>query len=95
LSFAAEYLFGTTDFGAHDSMNDVLETNAVWRFLDDAQRDVLNRGYAYDEDGNIMLDKEGNYVYLDENDNPMIDPHNHAFLYLDNLNREQIHILDN
>lgn len=94
LSFTAETLCGITDFGAHDSMNDVYATIAVWDAMNQIQEDVYFRGFAYDSEGNAVLDGNGDQVYVDANGNPMIDPNGYGFVYVYDYNREQLGIID-
>lgn len=95
LSSAAEYLCGITDFGAHNSMNDVYATIEVWNAMNDIQEAVYFRGYAYDEDtGEPIYDKNGENVYLDEDVRPMIDPNGNGFLYLYDYTRDQLKEMD-
>lgn len=94
LSFAAEYLCNITDFGAHNSMNDVWATADVWAAMNEIQEDVYFRGYAYDDDGNAILDANGDQVYEDENGAPMINGNGYGFLYVYDYTRDQLATLD-
>lgn len=94
LSDAARISCGITDFGAHDSMNDVYATIAVWHAMNKAQEDVYFRGFAYDEEGNPIVDANGDQVYIDENGNPMIDPNGYGFVYVYDYTCEQLKAID-
>lgn len=94
LSDAARLSCGITDFGAHDSMNDVWATIAVWDAMNRIQEDVYFRGYAYDDDGNPIVDANGDSVYVDELGQPMIDPNGYGFVYVLDYTREQLGIID-
>lgn len=88
LTAAAEY-FGYTDFGAHNSMNDVMATIVVWQNMNDKQVELSNN-LAYDEDGNVIFDNEGIVYYIDENDNLCMTPDERAMDYVLTYNRYQL-----
>lgn len=95
LSFAAEYLCGITNFGAHDSLNDVLATIDVWEAMTQIQEDVFFRGFAYDQEtGEQILDDNGDSVYIDELGEPMINPNGYGYLYLYDYSRAQLAEID-
>lgn len=89
LSFAAEYLCGITDFGAHDSMNDVYATIAVWQEMNNKQ-DELSSRYAVDENGDDILDNAGTPCYENEIGNPAIAPNGYALDYVLTYDRHQL-----
>lgn len=77
LTFAAGF-FGTTDFGAHDSMNDVRATIDVWRGMNDIDASMID--YETFRPGEVVeLDKDGNPVWLAQNEHgefvPILNGH--------------------
>lgn len=94
LGFAHESLLGYPLDGAHNSMFDVYGTIEVWDAMNQIQEDVYFRGYAYNDDGEAILDANGDYVYIDENGAPMIDPNGNAFVYVNRYTRDQLAEID-
>jgi len=82
LSFATESVCGITDFGAHDSMNDVYATSALWRSMHNIEADACEQGFAFDAlTGEILRDPDGNQVFRDFKGNPMFYPDGMAMGY--------------
>lgn len=92
---AAAELCGIIDFGAHDSMNDVWATCAVWRAINEIQADCDARSYAVDEDGMDILDDNGSTCLVDDQGLPMIDPNGNSFVYVHDYTRDELLEADN
>lgn len=89
LTKAAGY-FGITDFGAHDSLNDVYATIDVWRHMNRLQYEAEERGPALDSFGSPICDNFGNVCLKDEFGFPMILPNGIAFNYVNDYTFEQL-----
>lgn len=92
---AARELCGITDFGAHNSMNDVWATCAVWRSMNDIQTACFERDVPMDEEEADILDSRGAHCLQDDQGLPMIDPNGNAFWYVYDYTRDQLLDADN
>lgn len=90
---AAAELCGITDFGAHNSMNDVWATCAVWREMNEIQAECDERpvdiGARYIA-GERIIDDNGQPCLIDDQGLAMIDPNGNAFRYVYDYTRDEL-----